>query len=154
MFDSVFIYFYLNIDIYNIKLLYIYSACFVRATSEKNKSLHLLKNTFYMKVNPLFRFLQDFLNDPRCHNHPNPTQLPFFPYQIVLLNYIKHIICLLSIHFTSYVFLIETSAAMYIWYCIYSYGEWLYKPRLSSLCNFACIYICLYCPLIFVFVCR
>jgi len=52
-----------------------------------------------------------------------PTQPPFFPYQIVLLNYIKHIICLLSIHFTSYVFLIETSAAMYIWYCIYSYGE-------------------------------
>jgi len=27
--------------------------------------------------------------------------------------------------------MIENSAAMYIWYCIYLYGECLYKPRLS-----------------------
>jgi len=50
-------------------------------------------------------------------------------------------------HFTAYVFLIEQSAAMYIWYCIYSYEEWLYKPRLSSWFHFACIYIWLYCRL-------
>jgi len=41
--------------------------------------------------------------------------------------------------------MIEHSAAMYIRYCIYSYGEWLYKTRLSSRFHFAYIYICLYC---------
>jgi len=49
--------------------------------------------------------------------------------------------------FTSYIFLIEISAAMYIWCCIYSYGEWLYKPRLSSWFHFTCVYICLHCRL-------
>jgi len=49
--------------------------------------------------------------------------------------------------------MIENSAAMYIWYCIYLYGECLYKRRLSSWFHFVCIYICLYCRLIVVLVC-
>jgi len=40
-------------------------------------------------------------------------------------------------------FLIEISAAMYIWDCIYPNGEWLSKLWLSPWFHFACIYRCL-----------
>jgi len=36
--------------------------------------------------------------------------------------------------------MLNNSAAMYIWYCIYSYGEWPYKATAFVIIPF-CLYI-------------